>query len=248
MAGMARSLGGWGQQYSPVWDVGGGHHGGDVHHRVADHAGAVGVRELPDEVARQEAPMRATKQCHPAGIQHLLLQHSLHAELPPWETTTEQAVPPSLLRAPAGAQGAPGPRARPYLHITYVLCAHVAWQGGHVVLAKAQRATVIHCVGGSVRALPPLCPHPGPSMGAVSPKAMVSLTQQHGKAHTAQRRRVQHPPGREDRVGTPYKWQRQRGSDTAWLGYSGVGTSSYHGASRPRGASGQWDPRLGASG
>lgn len=156
--------------------------------------------------------------------------------------TTEQAAPPSL------AQGAPGPCARLYLHVTYVLCAHVAWQGGHVVLAKAQRAAVIHCVGGSVRALPPLCPHPGPSMGAVSPKAMVSLTQQHGKAHAAQRRRVQHPPGREDRVGTPYKWQRQRGGDTAWLGYSGVGTSSYHGASRPRGASGQWDPRLGASG
>lgn len=53
----ARVVGARGWRYSPVRDVGGSHHGGDVHHGVADHAGVVGVGELAEEVARQEAPV-----------------------------------------------------------------------------------------------------------------------------------------------------------------------------------------------
>lgn len=48
--------------------------------------------------------------------------------------------------------------------------------------------------------------------------------------------------------GPPTNGKGKGRGDTTWLGYSRVGTSSYHGASQPRGASGQWDPHLGASG
>lgn len=155
--------------------------------------------------------MRATHKRHPASVQGLLLQHPLHTELPAWGTPGEAGCPafppwgyPQEYRVPQDRV------LGPYLHITHVLCAHVARQGGHAVLAEAQRATVIHC--GWEQCQSPSSPCLGPTAGAVppsSPSPLASLTQQHSEAHAAERCRVQHPPGREDGVGTPC--ERQRG-------------------------------------
>lgn len=127
--------------YSPIRDVSGAHHGGNVDHWVPGYTGTVGLWVLTNKVTGEEPTMGTTHKGHASCIEVFLLEHLLHCELKcGWRTLQldrcqlKAMNPPSLSRSPASC----------YLDILHILVAHIARERKDAVLAKASGATIVH--------------------------------------------------------------------------------------------------------
>lgn len=126
--------------HSPIRDVSGAHHGGNVDHRIPGYTGTVGLWVLTNQVAGEEPTMGTTHKGHTACIKVFLLEHLLHCKLRGRQRTLQLPVSNRAMNPPS-LSGAPAPR---YLDILHILVAHIAWERKDVVLAKANGATVVH--------------------------------------------------------------------------------------------------------
>lgn len=78
--------------HSPIRDVSGAHHGGNVDHWVPGYTSTVGLRVLTNQVAGEEPTMGTTHKGHASCIKVFLLEYLLHCKLKWAEDTTVRSL------------------------------------------------------------------------------------------------------------------------------------------------------------
>lgn len=127
--------------HSPIRDVSGAHHGGNVDHWVPGYTSTVGLRVLTNQVAGEEPTMGTTHKGHASCIEVFLLEYLLHCKLKCGQRTLQLTRWQPKAMSPPSLSSSPAPC---YLDILHILVAHIAWERKDAVLAKASGATIVH--------------------------------------------------------------------------------------------------------